>query len=93
MVLCFLEGGARVADRDGHEFHLPPHRLDSVDEWGVLGGLLLKLLVASEVLAESDLDNDENALLSVKGAQVRCRGVRNSSGVDKVGDGAVSLLE
>ncbi len=71
MELRLLEGGAHVADGDGHEFHLPPHRLQIGDEWGVLGGLLLKPLVASEVLAESDLDDDEVSPLAVEGAQVR----------------------
>jgi len=75
MALRLLEGCARVADGDGHEFHLPPHLLESVDEWGVLVALLLKPLVAPEILAESDLDNDENALLVVEGARVRCWGV------------------
>jgi len=93
MALRFLEGGTRVADGDGHDFHLPPQRLESVDEWDVLGGLLLKPLVAPEVLAESDLDNDKDALLSVEGARIRRRGVRYSSSVDKVGGGAVSLPE
>ena len=93
MALRLLEGGARVADGDGHEFHFPPHRLQSGDEWGVLGGILLNPLVASEVLAESDLDDEEDSLLSVEGARVRRRGVRYSSGVDKVGGGAVSLPE
>ena len=58
MVLCLLEGNAHMADGDGHEFHLSPHRFESVDEWGVLGGILLKPLMASEVLAKSDLDED-----------------------------------
>ena len=92
MALHLLEGGARVADGDGHEYHLPPHRLQSGDEWGVLGGLLLKPLVAPEVLAESDLEDDEDALFAVEGVRVRRRGVWYSSGVDKVG-GRVSLLE
>ena len=70
MALCFLEGGVRVADGDGHVFYLSPHCLESVDKWGVLGGLLLTPLVASEVLTKSDLDNDEGAMLSVKGARV-----------------------
>ena len=65
MSLCLLEGGARVADGDGHEFHLPPNCPQSGDEWGVLGGLLLKTLVASEVLAESELKDDQDALLAV----------------------------
>ncbi len=67
MALRLLEDGARVADVDGYKFHLPLHRLESVDEWGVLGCLLLKPLVAPEVLAESDLDNDKDAFLSVEG--------------------------
>ena len=47
-----------MADEDGHEFHLFPHRLEGGDEWCVLSGILLKPLVASEVLAESDFDKD-----------------------------------
>ncbi len=93
MVLRLLGGGARVADGDGHEYHLPPQRLEGVDEWGVLCGLLLKPLVAPEVLAESDLEDDEDALFAVEVARVRRRGVRYSSGVDEVGGGAVSLPE
>ena len=90
MALCILEGGASVADGDGHEFHLSPYRFESGDEWGVFGGLLLKPLVASEVLAESDLDDDEVALLVVESSRVRRRGIWYSHGVDEVGGGAVS---
>ncbi len=93
MALRLLESGARVADGGGHEFLLPPHRLESGDEWGVFGGILLKPLVASEVLAESDLDDDDDALLSVGGARVRRWGVWYSYGVDKIESGAVSLPE
>jgi hypothetical protein len=93
MALRLLEGGARVADGDGHEYYLPPQRLEGGDERGVLGGLLLKTLVASEVLAEADLEDDEDALLAVESAWVRRRGARYSSGVDEVGGGAVSLPE
>ena len=53
----------------------------------------MKPLVASEVLAESDLDDDEVALFAVEGNHVRGRSVRYSSGVDEVGGGAVSLPE
>ncbi len=56
--VCLVEGGADVADGYGHELHLAPKRLELVDEWGVFGGLLLEPLVASEVLAETDLDDD-----------------------------------
>ena len=58
MVMCLLESGVRMADGDGHEFHLSPCRFESGDEWGVLGGLILKPLLTSEVLAKSDLNED-----------------------------------
>ena len=93
MALRLFEDGSRVAYGDGHEFHLPPHCSHSGDEWGVLGDLLLEPLVASEVMADSYLDDDEGAPFAVEGAQIRRRGVRYSSGVDKVGGGAVSLPE
>ena len=41
MALCRGEDGVRVANGDGHKFHISPHRFESGDEWGVLGGLLL----------------------------------------------------
>ncbi len=66
MAMSLLEGGARVADGDGHEFHLSPYHLEGGNEWGVLGGLLLKPLMPSEVLAESDLEEDQVALLAVE---------------------------
>ena len=91
MTLCLDEGGARMADGDGHEFPLSPFCFESGDEWSVLVGLPLKPLLASEVLAKSDLDEDEVPLLEVKSAWVRRRGVRYSFGVDEVGGGAVSL--
>ena len=78
---------------DGNEFHLSPHRFKGDDEWGVLGGFLLKPLVSSEFVTESDLDEDEVALLAVESARVRRRGVRYSSGVNEVGGGAVSRPE
>ena len=56
--VCLMKGGAGVADVDGHELHLSSERLELVDEGGVLGSLLLAPLVASEVLAEADLDDD-----------------------------------
>ena len=93
MVWRLLEGGARVVDGDGHEYHLPPQRLEGRDEWGVLCGLLLKPFVAPEVLAESDLKDDEDAMFAVESARVRRRGFRYSSGVDEVGGGAVSFPE
>ncbi len=80
-----LDGCSRVADRNGHELHLAPHFLEGVDKWGVIGGLLSLPLVATEVLAEIDLDDDQVALLPVEGGRVRLGAVRDSSGVDEVG--------
>ncbi len=56
MALCQGEGGAGVADGDGHEFDLLPCRFESSDEWGVLGGLLLMSSITSDVSIESDFD-------------------------------------
>ncbi len=41
MAVCILKGCARVADGDGHEFHLSPYRFEDGDEWGVFGSILL----------------------------------------------------
>ncbi len=68
--VCLLKGGAGVVVGDGYELHLAPKRLELVDEGGVLGGLLLAPLVASEVLAKADLDDDQVALLAVEGGGV-----------------------
>ena len=85
MAICHVEGGAGVADGDGHGFHLTPYAFEGIDEWGVLSSLLLKPLVASEALAETDLDEDEVALLAVDVPRVLRRAVMYSSGVDEVG--------
>ena len=53
----------------------------------------MKPLVASEVLAESDLGDEQDALIFVEGVLVRRRGIRYPSGIDNVGGGAVSLPE
>ncbi len=60
---------------------------------GVLGGLLALPLVATEVLAEDDLAEEEVALLSVKGGRVRLGAIRDSSGVDEVGGRSMSRAE
>ena len=88
-----LEGGARMADRDGHEFHLAPNFLEGVDKWGVLCCLLALPFVAAEVLAEEDLADEEVALLPVEGGRVRLGAVRDSSGVDEVGGCSMSRAE
>ena len=67
MALRLREDCARVTDGDGHEFHLSPRHFEAGDEWSVLGGFLLKPLAPpEEVLAESDLDEDEVALLRLR---------------------------
>ena len=76
MAMSLLEGGARVADGDGHEFNLSPYHLEGGNEWGVLGCLLLAPLLTSEILAVSDLNDDEVALLAVESAWGRRLGVR-----------------
>ncbi len=87
------EGGARMADMDGHELHLAPHFLEGGEKWGVLGGLLALPFVATEVLAEEDLADEEVALLPVEGGRVRLGIVRDSSGVDEVGGCTMSRAE
>ena len=75
-------------------FTLPQSaRLELVDEWGVFGGLLLEPLVASEVLAETNLDDDQVALLAVEGGRVHRWGVRDCSGVDEVWGCSMSRSE
>ena len=84
------ECGAGVADRDGDELHFTPDGFEGGDEGSVLGGLLLKPLLTSEVPTEADLDDDECALFQVEGGRVRGWGVRDSSGVDEVGGGSMA---
>ena len=50
-------------------------------------------LVASEVLAETDLDDDQVALLAVEGGRVYRRCVRDSSGVYEVWGCSMSRSE
>ncbi len=68
-----VEGGfkrsAGVADREGNEFHPSPIFFEGRDEGGVLLCLYLKLGVASEVSAKSDLDDEDGEVLLVKGGR------------------------
>ena len=57
--LC--EQCTRVSDGDGDELYLPLILLENRDERGVLFGLLCVFLVASEVMRESDLYENEGA--------------------------------
>ncbi len=91
--LCLLENGVSVSDGDGHELHLAPHRFEIVDEWGALGGFFLEPLMASEVSAKPDLEEDEVELLAVESVRVRRRGGRYFFGVYEVGGDSMSVLE
>ena len=55
--MCLLKGDARMADGNGHEFHLPPYCLEGGDERYLLVGIFLEPPVTSEVLAESETAN------------------------------------
>ncbi len=69
------ESGTRVADGKGDELH-PPQVSSEGRQWGsVFRGLLLKLLNASKVSLEADLDDDESALFPFEGVRVRIGGV------------------
>ena len=48
-----------MSDRDGDKYHPPPIMLEGRDEGGVLLGLLHVILVASDVLREPNLCEDE----------------------------------
>ena len=56
--------GTCMADREGHEHHSSPVFPESRDE-GIFLGFLVELNVAAEVPAETDLDEDEGALLFI----------------------------
>ena len=87
------EGGARVANGDGHEYHLSPRLLECVDEGGVLCGFFLSSLVAAEVPTEEHLVDYEVAVFPVECRRIWFRSVRDSSGVDEVGSGTMSRRE
>jgi hypothetical protein len=93
VALSLGEGGARVADWDGHEFHFPPHFLECGDEGDVLCGFFLSSLVAAEVPTEEYLVDDEVAVFPVECRQIWFRRVRDSSGVDEVGSCTMSRRE
>ncbi len=84
MVEGHCKCGARVSDGDSDEFRPTPVFLEGRNEGGVLLCLLYVFLVASEVFAESYLDENESAqrFIEVGGAGVR--GVRDSFGVYEV---------
>ncbi len=76
--------GARVTDREGHKLHPSSVFSEGCDEGGVLLGLLVELNVATEVLTEADLDEDEGALLYAEGGGVGRVSVWDPSCLDEV---------
>ena len=75
---------ARVTDGEGNELHPSPIPYEGRDEWGVFLGLLVDFNVASEVRAEADLDNGENALFPVERDHVGGGSVWDPSCIDEV---------
>ena len=73
-----------MSDGEGDELHSPPVLPEGLDEGKVLVGLVFSFVLASQVPAESDLDDDEDAVFLVEGVRVRGWGVWYSSGVDEV---------
>jgi hypothetical protein len=59
-----------VADEKGNELHPSPVSFEVRDEWGVFLDLFFELNVAAEVLAKSDLCDDEGALFPVERVRV-----------------------
>ena len=57
---------------------------------GVFFGLLSVFVMAAEVLAEADFDEDEGGVFLVEGVNVRGRVGRHSSYVEDVGGGSCS---
>ena len=85
-----VKDGAGVADGDANELDASPISSEDAKEGVVLLGILGELVVAAEVPAESDLEEEEGAVLAVEGVEVR-RGVGwHSLGVDDVRGGSHS---
>ncbi len=61
-----------VADEDAHELDASPILSDGEEEGVVLNGLLVELLLESEVSLEADLKEDGGAILAVEEVEVRC---------------------
>jgi hypothetical protein len=70
MVQGLGEYDTRVADGKGNKLHPSPVSSEGRQEWGVFLGLLLELIVASEIHAETDLDDDEGAFFLVEGDRI-----------------------
>ena len=85
-----VEGGTGVADGDADELDASPISSEGAKEGVVLLGLLGELVVAPEVPAEADLEEDEGAVLAVEGVEVRSGVGWHSSGVYDVRGGSHS---
>ena len=74
-----------MTDGNADEVDLSPIASERGHQGVVLLDFFLELLVAAEVPAKADLEEDKGAALSVEGVVVRGRVGRHSSGVDDVG--------
>ncbi len=82
-----------MADRECDKLHFPSVSPEGRQKGGVFHGILLKHILAANVSAESDLDDDEGAPFLVEGGRVGRKGVRDPSGIDEVRDRAMSGLK
>ena len=74
-----------MAVGDAHEVNPSPIMSERGHQGGVLIDFFLELLVAAEVPAKADLEEDEGAVFAAEGVDARGRVGRNFSGVDDVG--------
>ncbi len=65
------EGGAGVADGDADELDASPIFAEGCEKGEVLVGMLFVFLIATEVPAEADLEEEEGAIFPVERAKVR----------------------
>ena len=85
-----VEGDVGVADGDANELDASLTSSESAKEGVVLLVLLGELVVAAEVPAKADLEEDEGAVLVVEGVEVRIGVGWYSWGVDDVRGGSHS---
>ena len=64
------EGSAGVADGDADELHASPVFAEGCEEGEVFVGLLVVFLMAAEVPAEADLEEEKAAIFPVERVEV-----------------------
>jgi hypothetical protein len=83
MVVCPLEGSVRMADGESDKLHSSQICIEGRDEGGVFGRLRPDLVVASEVSAKADFDENEGAAVLNVGGRVWRGGVRDTPSIDE----------